>query len=62
MMKRGLVVLIFCLSAAFVFAQPIGTTPIAMPKVPAMRLLNHDYIDNNQKVITRLDGTDDDFF
>lgn len=41
-------------------AQPLQEMP--MPKVPAMRVLHHDYIDNDQKTILKLDGTDDSLF
>ncbi len=43
-------------------AQPGTTEELPMPKVPAMRVLHHDYIDNDQKTILKLDGTDDDLF
>ncbi|MBX2932376.1 MAG: hypothetical protein KF781_10580 [Chitinophagaceae bacterium] len=60
--------LIYLLSCLLLFssisvAQPFTPTiPIPMPSVPTMRQLNHDIIDKTQKLITRLDGVDDDEF
>lgn len=62
MMKKCFLLVLLNSMLLWAFTQPIVTTPIAMPKVPAMRLLNHDYIDNNQKLITKLDGKDDGYF
>jgi len=55
---------LFCLFFVFTvaMAQPPRPTELTMPKVPAMRMLHHDYIDNNQKLILRLDGKDDSLF
>lgn len=62
MMKFLFGIVLSALSFSILTAQPIATVPLEMPKVPAMRLLNHDNIDNNQKLITKLDGTDDQIF
>ncbi len=43
-------------------AQPLPPKELTMPKVPPMRMLHHDYIDNNQKLILKLDGIDDSLF
>jgi hypothetical protein len=51
----------FLLIATIAKAQPLPAE-LAIPKVPLMRMLLHDYIDNNQKLILRLDGKDDSLF
>ncbi len=61
MRKYGLLIL-FISICVFGIAQPVKTTELEMPKVPAMRMLNHDYIDNNQKLIAKLDGKEDTVF
>jgi hypothetical protein len=59
------IVSLFCIiifSSILVVAQPERTVEISMPAIPAMRLLHHDYIDNNQKLIYQLDGINDSIF
>ena len=55
-----LLYLLFACSA--IIAQPLRPKELPMPKVPSMRMLHHDYIDNNQKLILKLDGKDDSLF
>lgn len=61
-MKKIILLFLFIFSLSFGKAQYTKPTRIEMPKVPAMRLLSHDYIDNNQKLICKLDGKNDSFF
>lgn len=51
--------LLFTLTA---FAHTNSDTALPMPKIPQMRILHHDNIDNKQKLILKLDGTDDGIF
>ena len=62
MMKRLHTIVCFLIITINALAQPLPPVEIGMPKVPAMRLLHHDYIDNNQKTIQKLDGKDDGIF
>ena len=50
------------LSSINVLAQSSKTVEIPMPAIPAMRVLHHDFIDNNQKLICQLDGINDSIF
>jgi len=66
---RKLYILVCCaLALTTVQAQaqparnPSSDTEIPMPKIPPMRVLHHDYIDNAQKTILKLDGKDDAIF
>lgn len=62
MMKKACLLFLLIACAGLLLAQPIKTKELEMPKVPAMRMLNHDYIDNNQKIIASLDDTNDSIF
>lgn len=61
-MKIRLLLFLFIFSAIAGFAQYVKPTRVEMPKVPAMHMLLHDYIDNNQKLICKLDGKEDSLF
>jgi hypothetical protein len=62
MMKKFWLFTVLVINYSLVLAQTYKTKELEMPKVPAMRMLNHDYIDNNQKLIAKLDGVDDSLF
>ncbi len=48
MMKKACLLLLFIQYVGLLLAQPPKTKELEMPKVPAMRMLNHDYIDKMQ--------------
>lgn len=62
MMNKFLPITTLILISFAAFGQYTATPKLEMPKVPAMRQLNHDYIDNSQKKIAALDGITDSLF
>jgi len=63
MKKKYLIILLVLFSITTSVAQTFTPTiPIPMPTVPTMRQLNHDIIDKTQKLITQLDGVNDNEF
>jgi hypothetical protein len=62
MMRKLHTLICFLCAFTVIHAQPQPPTQLTMPKIPPMRVLHHDNIDNNQKLILKLDGTDDSLF
>ena len=62
-MRKLYTLFLFSFATIVLYAQPYQrATELPMPKVPPMRVLHHDNIDNKQKLILKLDGTDDGLF